>query len=162
VGHDIVLRHMTYNGGSGEAPLTLGQAYDLHFLADRLMVSLSAFAVDVVELPYDDVEALEVSGSDRGKSSGEMAGWISGLALGGALLGLLLLGLLGCLLGALLFGLIGALVMASPGKIKTILRVRGHDGDFFFSTTKKTPDALRIELSGPLKAITGARADTAR
>jgi hypothetical protein len=158
VGHDVVLRHMTYNGGSGEEPLTLGQVYDLRFLADRLLVSLSAFTADVAELAYHDVEAVEVSGSGRGKSSGEMTSWISALALAGALLGLLLLGLLGCLLGALLFGSIAALVMASSGKIKTILRVRGHDAEFFFSTSKTTPDVLRIELSRPLEAITGARA----
>jgi len=147
---------MTYSGGSGEAPLTPGQAYDLRFLADRLKVSLSAFAVDVAELPYHDVETVEVSGSGRSRSSSERAAWISALALAGALLGLLLLGLLGCLLGVLLFGSIGALVMASSGK--TILRLGDRDAEFFFSTTKKTPDALRIELSRPLQAITGARA----
>jgi hypothetical protein len=155
VGHDIVLRKMTYDGGSGEAPLTRGQTYHLRFLADRLVVSLSAFALDVAELPYQDVEAVEVSGSERGKSFGERAAWISALALVGALLGLLLRGLPGCLLGVLLFGLIGALVTA---RIRTILQVRAHDAEFFFSTTTKTPGALRIELSGPLKAITGAGA----
>jgi hypothetical protein len=158
VGHDSVLVHMIYSGGSGEAPMTRGQAYDLRFLADRLMISLSAFAVDVTELSYHDVEAVEVSGSDRGKSAGEKAAWISALALAGALLGLLLLGLLGGLLGALLFGLIAGLLTASSGTTKAILRLRGHDAEFFFSTTKKAPDALRIELSGPLKTITGTRA----
>jgi hypothetical protein len=158
LGHDSVLRHMTYNGGSGEAPLTRGQTYDLRFLSDRLTVSLATFAVDVAEFPFDDVDALEVSGSDRGKSAGETTAWIVALALVGALLGLLLLGLRGCLLGALLFGVTAALVTARSGKIKTILRLRDHDAEFFFSTTKQTPDALRIELSMPLKAITRARA----
>jgi hypothetical protein len=158
VGHDRVLRNMTYNGGSGGLPMTQGQSYDLRFLDDRLTVSLSAYAVDVAELPYHDVGAMEVSGSDRAKSTGSTAAVILGLALVGALLGLLLLGLLGFLLGALIFGLMGALITARSSRIKTILRLRGHDAELTFSTTKKTPDAMRTELAEPLKTITGARA----
>jgi hypothetical protein len=32
------LRRMTYNGGAGGAPLTKGQAYDVRFLSDRIMI----------------------------------------------------------------------------------------------------------------------------
>lgn len=84
---------------------------------------------------------MEVSGSDRTKSTGETAAVILGLALVGALLGLLLLGLLG----------------ARSSKIETILRLRGHDAELIFSTNKKTPDAMRTELAAPLKTIAGAR-----
>ncbi len=157
MGHDRVLRNMTYNGGSGGLPLTKGQSYDLRFLDDRLTVVLSAYAVDVAELPYHDVGAMEVSGSNRTKSTGSTAAVILGLALAGALLGLLLLGLLGFLLGALVFGLIGALITASSSKVETILRLHGQDAELIFSTTKKTPDAMRTELVEPLGAITRAR-----
>lgn len=65
---------------------------------------MSAYAVDVAELPCHDVGAMEVSGSDRTKSTGETAAVILGPALVGALVGLLALGLLGFLLGTLIFG----------------------------------------------------------
>jgi hypothetical protein len=157
VAYDRVLRNVTYTGGSGDLPLTRGQSYDLRFLDDRLTVSLSAYAVDVADLPYRDVGAMEVSGSDRSKSTGQTAAVILGLALVGAVLGLILLGLLGFLLGALIFGLIGALITASKSRLGTILRLRVDDDEVIFSTSKKTPDAIRTELAGPLKTITGAR-----
>jgi hypothetical protein len=148
---------MTYNGGCGSLPLTRGQFYDLRFLDDRLTVGLSAYAVDVAELPYHDVDVMEVSRSDRTRSAGGTAAVIIGLALAGAVLGVLLLGLLGFLLGALVFGLIGALIAARSGKIETILRLRGYDAELIFSTTKMTPHAMRTELVEPLKTITDAR-----
>jgi hypothetical protein len=151
------LRRMTYRGGSSDSPLARDQAYDLRFLADRLMVCPPASATAVVELPYDDVEAVEVSGSDRRMSPGEQLAVILGLGLAGALLGLFILGLIGFLLGALLFGSIGALATAGSIRIETMVRLRGRDAEFFFLNTEISPDAMRIELSAPLTAITGAR-----
>lgn len=150
------LRWMTYDGGSG-APLTRGQVYDLRFLSDRLTVCLPGSATPVTELPYHDVEALEVGGSDGSKSAGETAAVVAAVALAGALIGLVILGLLGFLLGALLFGMIGALAMVSSAKVRTILRVRSRDSEFFFSKAGNTTEALRIELSQPLLAIGQAR-----
>lgn len=157
MGQDSTLRHMTYRGGSSDAPLTPGQNYDLRFLDDRLMVSLSAPALTVAELNYRDIESVEVSGSERGKSAGETAAVILAMSLTGAVLGVLLRGLPGLLLGALLIGLIGALITASSSKIKTIVQLRGQDAEVFFSTTRKTPEVMRFELSGPLMAIADSR-----
>jgi hypothetical protein len=151
------LRSVTFNGGAGEAQLTRGQTYDLRFLADRLMVCLPRSAAVVVEVPYRDVETVEVSGSSPGKSPGELAVLVLGLGLLGALLGLVFLGLVGLLLGAVVFGLVGALVGAGSSKTETIVRIRARAGEFYFSLAGKPADAVRIELAEPLRAIENAR-----
>jgi hypothetical protein len=151
------LRRMTYSGGSGDSSLARGQAYDLRFLGDRLMVCPPGSATAVAELPYHDVEAVEVSGSDNGKSPGQMLGVILAVGLGGALLGLIIFGLLGLLLGALICGLIAAIATAASANVKTIVQLRGRDAEFFFVNTEMASDAVRVELSEPLTAITRAR-----
>jgi hypothetical protein len=152
------LRRVTFNGGSGGAPLTKDQVYDLRFLADRIMICPSRSTHAVVEMPYQDVETVEVSGSGPGQSSGQLLVLTFALALVGAVLGLVVLGLVGFLLGAVVFGLVGALVGASSNKIEAIIRLSGRDGELYFVHTEKRPDTLRIELSEPLRAIENARA----
>lgn len=153
-----ILRHVIFNGGGGEVPLTKGQAYDLRFGDDRIMVCRPGVADAVAEVPYRDVEAVEVTGPERSGTGGPQVGWILALGLLGALLGLLIFGLVGLLLGALIFGAIGAAVGSASDKIETVVRIRGRDAEFYFLSTAKRPDALRIELSEPLRAIGRARA----
>ena len=153
-----VVRQSVFNGGSGSAPLTKGQAYDLRFLGDRIVVCPPLSAKTIVELPYRDVETVEVSGSSPSGSSGEMVVICLFMGLLGAVLGLLVLGLLGLLLGALLFGLVGALIGLNMTKIDTIVCIRRNDGELYFSHHQKRPDALRVELSEPLRAIGSAGA----
>ena len=150
------MRLVTYNGGSGGVALAKGQAYDLRFLDDRVMVGLPRSAEAIVEVPYRDVETVEVSGSSPSKSTGDLLAVILALGLVGAVLGLLVLGLLGLLLGAVIFGLVGALLVASPAK--TVVRLVGGGAEYYFLTADKRPDTLRIELSEPLTAIGNARA----
>lgn len=152
------LRRVTFNGGSGAVPLAKGQAYDVRFLGDRITVCARRSADAIVEVPYRDVEAVEVTGSSPGKSPGELLVLILALGLLGALLGLLVLGLVGLLLGAVVFGLVGAVIGDASGKIETIVRLRGRDAEFYFLNTEIRPDALRIELSEALRAIENARA----
>jgi hypothetical protein len=45
------------------------------------------------------------------------------------------------------------LVGESSNKIESIVRLRGRNAEFYFMNTEKRPDALRIELSEPLRAI---------
>ena len=153
------LRPVIFNGGSGGVPLVMGRAYDLRFLSDGIMVCQRRSVDPIVEVPYRDVETVEVGGPGQvSKSTGELLALILGLGLLGALLGLFVLGLLGFLLGAVVFGLVGALLGAASTKIETIVRIRGADADYYFLHTAKRPDALRIELSEPLRAISSARA----
>jgi len=154
----VRLDSMRYDGGSGSGTLFRGQAYDLRFLDDRLTIARPATNAAVTELAYGDVEALEVDGADRGRSGGEMIAVISAAALGGALVGFFILGLLGLILGALLLGLLAGVAMALAYPAKAILRLRGPDTEIFFSKAGRDPGTLRIALSEPLLAIDRARA----
>jgi len=152
------LRRVTFNGGSSALPLVKSQPYDLRFLRDRIMVCPSSSAAAVVDVPFREVESVEVGGPGQvSKSTGEVLALVLGLGFVGAVLGLIFLGLLGLLLGTVLFGLAGALVSAASTKTETIVCIRYRDGEFYFLYTEKRPDALRIELSEPLTAITNAR-----
>jgi hypothetical protein len=155
----VRLWSMTYDGGSGGAPLSPGEPYDLRFLDDQLTISRPAPGAVVTELAFRDIEAVDVDGSDRSRSNGETIAVVTASALAGALIGFLVLGLLGLLLGALLCGLIASAAMASANTTKAILRLRGPDSEFFFSKTGQDPDQLRIALSQPLLAISSARGD---
>jgi hypothetical protein len=157
-GESLCCLRVTFNGGSGEVPLAKGQAYDVRFLGDRIMVCPPSSASVLVELPYQDVETVEVSGSSPGRSPGELLGLTAAVALLGALLGFLVLGLLGLFLGAVIFGLATAALGAGSTKIETIVRIRAANAELYFLDTQKRQDALRVELSEPLRALGNARA----
>jgi hypothetical protein len=155
----VQVRSVTYDGGSGDAPLTPGQAYDLRFLGDRLTICLPGTKTAMTEMAYHDVLAADIERSDRGRSGGETIAVVLAAALAGALIGFRIRGLLGLSLGAILFGLIAAAAMASANPTKAIVLLRGQDSEFFFSKAGLDSDALRIQLSRPLLAIAGPRAD---
>jgi hypothetical protein len=153
------LRRVRFKGGSGSEPLTKDQLYELRFLEDRIAVGLPRKLDTVLTIGYRDVDAAEVGGRGKvSKPTGDLLVLILGLALVGALLGLLIFGLLGLLLGAVLFGLFGALA-GSGSTVETIVRIRAGDADLYFLTTERErePDALRIELAPALAAIDAAR-----
>ena len=150
------LRSMIYKGGSGDSLLVPGRYYDLRFLGDRLMICGLA-STAVVELPYTEVKAVEVSGSGPRMSPGEQTAVILFVGLIGGVIGLLILGLLGFFLGALLLGALAAVTTAASSKRETIVRVSGRGTEFFFVNSAKAPDAVRVELSGPLAAMAAAR-----
>jgi len=153
----VCLRRLRYNGGSG-VPLAKGHAYDLRFLGDRIMVLPPGVAEAIVELPYQDVETLEVGGPGRvDKPTGDVLAVTLAVGLLGAVLGLFVLGLLGFFLGALIFGLVGALLGAGAAKTETIVRIRGESASLYFLHTERRPEALRMQLSEPLRAIRIAR-----
>jgi Short C-terminal domain len=152
------LRSMTFKGGSGGGPLAKDQSYELRFLGDRMTVTLPGRLDAVITVPYRDVDGAEVSGPGKvSKPLGEVLVWVLGLALLGAVLGLLVLGGVGLLLGAILFGLIGAMAGSGSLRVETIVRIRGPQADLYFVNRQKEPDALRIELSAALAAIEAAR-----
>jgi Short C-terminal domain len=153
------LPRVTFTGGSGGASLAKGQPYDVRLLGDRIMVCPQRSVNALIDVPYGDVETVEVSGP-VGKSAGEMLAWISGFGLLGAVLGFLLIRPrpLSLLLGAAVFGLVSGLVAAGSTKAETIVRICGQEAELYFLYTGKRPDAVRIELSEPLLAIRNASA----
>jgi hypothetical protein len=153
------LRRVTFTGGTSGLPLVMGRSYDVRFLADRLMICLPSSTASLGEVRFCDVETLEVGGpGEVSKSTAEVLAIVLGLGLLGALLGLVVLGLLGLLLGAVLLGLIGALFAAGSTKTETTIRLREADSEFYFLLSQKRPEAVRVELSQPMSAISGARA----
>ena len=156
------LRRVTFNGGSGEAPLARGTVYDVRFLADRLIVCPPGLVEPVIDVPYADVETVEVTGSGQGDNSASSAlAWMFAIGLLGALLGLFIVRppVFGLFLGAVVFGAVGAAIgAASSGKIETTVRIRVQGAEFYFLSTVKSAEAVRIEMSGPLRAIEEARA----
>jgi hypothetical protein len=146
------LPSVTFDGGSDSGPLAKGQRYDLRFQDDRILVCTPYSAHAFVELPYADVEDVEVSGAASQPAS-VMLGWISGLGLVGALFGFLILRVPGLLLGAVVLGLVGGLIAAATSKNETIVRVRGRAAEFQFLDQFKGADEVRRALSEPLMAI---------
>ena len=100
------------------------------------MVSARHSAHALLEMPYQDVESVDVSGSGSNRSGSDLLVVILVLGLLGALLGLLFLGLPGFFFGALIFGLIGAMAGSAWNKIETTVRLRGRDAELYFLHTK--------------------------
>jgi len=65
-----ILRYVIFSGGGGEVSLTKGQAYDLRFGVDRVTVCRTGAADAVAEVPYRDIEILEVAGPDQSGAGG--------------------------------------------------------------------------------------------
>ncbi len=152
------LRRVTFKGGSGGAALAKDQPYELRFLGDRITVSLQRRLDPVLTIPYQDVDAVEVSGSGKvSKPLGELLVWVLGLGLLGAILGVIVLGPVGLLLGAILFGLIGAIAGSAATSVETIVRIRDSEAELYFLSLEREPDALRIELSAAISTIEAAR-----
>lgn len=131
---------VTYAGGYGADPrVTPGQLYDLRFLENEIAV-VPTRLVDVVQrIPYSEVEDLEIGGPGivSKLSRGQQAG------------------------AAALFGLLGAAVAYGSTRIQTVIHIQATDVDLYFLCTTTVPDALRIQLAGPLGAIRHARAQRA-
>jgi hypothetical protein len=121
----------------GYAPgveLTEDEYYDIRFLAEQLTVMSAGTAEILLDLPYGDVEDVDIGGP------GEVSRWSRAqqaeLALG--------------------FGWIGALMAYSDTTIKTIIRLRAAGGELYFLCDTVAPDDLRVRLSRPLFAIRAA------
>lgn len=153
------VHYVRYNGGSGDAVLDKAGTYDVHFLADKIMVCPNRSSRAVIEIAYTDVENVEISGGDRAGSPGTPAALALILALLGGVLGLLIFALVrwhwgvGLVLGAALFGLIGVAIGSAGDKIETSIRIRGRNAELYFLDPHKRPDAVRIALSEPLRII---------
>ena len=96
----------------------------------------------LAEVPYSEVEAVEIGAPGLVKSGGGFIG--GGFEAVGAVEGMAI--------AAVLNGL------TTRTSIKTVVRVQGTGCELFLLYTKSTPEQLRIELTRPLGAIRSARA----
>jgi hypothetical protein len=140
------LRDLVYLGGHiPESPLTAGERCDVRFVEDRLMVFASRRAEVLAEVPYSQVEDMEIGGPGMVRSGGGFTG--GGFGLDGAIEGMAIAAVLNA--------------MTTRTSIKTVVRIQGTGCELFLLHTKMTPEQLRIEMSRTLGVIRAARADEA-
>jgi Short C-terminal domain len=140
------LRSVAYLGGYVPAGgLFPGQWYDVRFLRDQLLVFPSRQAEVLAQVPYSEIEDVEIGGPGLVRTGGGYVG--GGFGLQGAAEGMAIAAVLNAL--------------TTRTSIKTIVRVQGTSCELFLLDTRATPEQLRIGLSRPLGAIRAARAAVA-
>ena len=140
------LRELVYLGGHvPESPITAGERCDVRFVEDRLVVFASRRAAVLAEVPYNQVEDVEIGGPGMVRSGGGFTG--GGFGLGGAIEGMAVAAALNA--------------MTTRTSIKTVVRIQGTGCELFLLHTRLTPEQLRIEMSRTLGVIRAARAGEA-
>jgi hypothetical protein len=136
------MRDVAYLGGYVPgSELHAGERYDLRFLEERLAVTTPRRAAMLAEVPYIEVEDVEIGGPGLVKTGGGFAG--GGFGAKAALEGIAIAAVLNAL--------------TTRTSIKTIVRIQATGCELFLLHTKVTPEQLRIDLSRPLGSIRAAR-----
>jgi hypothetical protein len=133
-------------GYAPDAPIAVGEHYDARFLADRLAICACGDCTMLAEVPYSEIEDVEIGGPGLVRSGGGFVG--GGFGAAGALEGMAVASVLNA--------------MTTRTKVTTIIRLQATNSELFLLWTRTTPEQLRIELSRPLGAIRAARAGTAQ
>lgn len=137
---------VVYLGGYvPESPIAAGERCDVRFAGDRLLVFASLRANVLAEIPYSQVEGVEIGGPGLVKSGGGFTG--GGFGLGGAIEGMAIAAVLNA--------------VTTRTSITTIMRIHGIGCELFFLHSRLTPDRLRIEMSRTLGVIRAARSGEA-
>jgi hypothetical protein len=124
----------------------VGERYDARFLEDRLAVFPAYGWESKAEVPYSQIEDMEIGGPGLVKSGGGFTG-------GG-------FGTVAALEGMAIAAILNALTTRTT--ITTIVRVQGTDCELFFLHTRSAPEQLRMQMSPALGAIRSARAAAAQ
>jgi hypothetical protein len=139
----VSLPAVAYLGGYvSSTGIFAGQRYDVRFLEDRLWVLPCRQAEVLAEVPYAQIEDVEIGGPGLVKTGGGFVG--GGFGVQGAAEGMAIAAVLNAL--------------TTRTSITTILRIQGTGCELFLLHTKATPAQLRIELSRPLAAIRSTQA----
>ena len=137
----VSLRGVAYLGGYiPEAAITPGGLYDVLFLEDRLVVFAHRLAKVLAEVPYSQVDDVEIGGPGLVKTGGGFVG--GGFGVSGAVEGMAIAAVLNTL--------------TTRTSVKIVVRIQGTSCELFLLHTKLTPEQLRIAMSRPLGA-TSAR-----
>lgn len=139
----VSLRGVAYLGGYvPESAITAGDRYDVRFFEDRFVVFAYRRTEVLAEVPYSQVEDVEIGGPGLVKTGGGFVG--GGFGVGGAIEGMAI-----------------ATILNALTSITTVVRIQGTGCELFLLHTRLTPERLRIEMSRPLGAIRSARATQA-
>jgi hypothetical protein len=129
-------------GYASGADMVVGERYDARFLEDRLGIYPARLPDAVLEVPYGDVEAVDIGGPGMVKSGGRFVG--GGFGAAGALEGMAVAAVLNAL--------------TTRTTITTVARVQAVGAELFLLETAMTPQQLRMHLSRPLGVIRLAQA----
>jgi len=139
----ITLHEVAYLGGYvPDSAITPGERCDVRFLEDRLAIFAYRKADAHVEVPYGQIEHVEIGGPGLIRRGGGFVG--GGFGVTGAMEGMAIAAVLNRL--------------TARTSIKTVVRIQGTGCELFLLYTKATPDQLRIEMSRTLGTIRSARA----
>jgi len=140
------LPRMIYLGGYAPGgSIRVRGAYDVRFLRDRVAV-LPLFGIrPAFEVPYLEVEDVEIGGPGVVRKGGGFIG-------GG-------FGLVGAAEGMAIAGVLNALTTRTT--TTTVLRVQASAAELFFLNDAVAPDQLRIQLSPAFAFLREARASRA-
>jgi hypothetical protein len=143
----VSLREMAYLGGYVQGPAIAGQRYDVRFFEDRLVMFACRRAEVLAEVPYSQVEDVEIGGPGLVKRGGGFTG--SAFTGSGQ-------GVIGAAEGIAIAAVLNALTTRTS--VKTIVRIQGTACELFLLHTTLTPEQVRIQISHPLGAIRAVRA----
>jgi Short C-terminal domain len=136
------LRGAAYLGGYvPESAITPGLLYDVLFLEDRLVVFAHRQVKVLAEVPYSQIEDVEIGGPGLVKTGGRFAG--GGFGVTGAVEGMAIAAVLNAL--------------TTRTSVQTIVRIQGSSCELFLLYIKLTPEQLRIAMSRTLGTIRSAR-----
>ena len=139
----VSLREVAYLGGYlPESAIRAGERYDVRFLEDRFVVFACRRAEVLAEMPYSEVEDVEIGGPGLVKTGGGFVG--GGFGMTGAIEGMAIAAVLNAL--------------TTRTSITTVVRIQGTACELFLLHTRLAPELLRIHMSRPLGAIRSARA----
>jgi hypothetical protein len=127
------------------AAIVIGESYDVRFLEDRLAIYPARYWEARTEVPYSEVEDVEIGGPGLVKSGGGFVG--GGFGAVGALEGMAIASVLNTL--------------TTRTSVTTIVRIQGTACELFLLYKRSTPEQLRITMSRALGAIRAARAASA-
>jgi hypothetical protein len=139
----VTLHNVAFLGGYlPGATIVTGKRYDVPFLEDRLLIAPSRQYQVLADVPYSEIEDIEIGGPGIVKTGRSFVG--GGFGTTAAVEGMAI--------AAVLNGL------TSRTSIKTVVRIQAKKCELFLLDTSVTPERLRIGLSQPLGAIRAARA----
>jgi len=128
-------------GGHGEGlGVEIGAAYDAWFRDREMVLTETSKRYALFAWPYEDIEAVEITGPGAVTRGGGMIG-------GG-------FGVTGALEGMAIASIINALTTRTT--VKTVLRIESREAELFLLNSVHEPDALRVMLSpvfGRLKRV---------
>jgi hypothetical protein len=137
-----ILGEVALLGGYGPpGALTVGQRYDVRFLDNGLVACWCGRAEVLLQVPYGEVEDVEIGGPGLVRTGGRFYG-------GG-------FGAVGALEGMAVAAVLNALTTKTS--ITTVVRIQAASCELFLMHNRLTPQQVRMALSRPLGLIRSAR-----